>query len=67
MDSIDMVSQWKQSGTGRPGSAGHPAGEIRLRAAGGLARRSVLLAVYDVESITYETVSGPAVFGEDGR
>jgi hypothetical protein len=65
MNSIDLVNQWKQPGSRQAGSAGHPAGEIRLRAAGGLARRSALLAIYDLESQTYDTISCPVVPGEE--
>ncbi|MDH6579912.1 hypothetical protein [Kitasatospora sp. MAP5-34] len=42
--SIDLVHQWKQPGERQGASAGHPAGEIRLRTTSRLARRSALLA-----------------------
>ncbi|MFE9426943.1 hypothetical protein ACFYNO_28710 [Kitasatospora sp. NPDC006697] len=44
MNTTDLVQLWKQPTT-RPGTAAadHPAGQIRLRSAGGLGRRSQLL------------------------
>ncbi|MEV7929707.1 MULTISPECIES: hypothetical protein [unclassified Kitasatospora] len=47
MNTPDLVRQWKQPGMRQGEAVDHPAGEIRLRAAGGLARRTALLAAHD--------------------
>ncbi|MFD9356173.1 hypothetical protein [Streptomyces sp. NPDC060031] len=70
MNANDLVQSWKQPGTRSGTAADHPAGEIRLRAGGGLGRRSGLLGAHQSVALTncpWPTVTIPVVPDEERR
>ncbi|WP_327412342.1 hypothetical protein [Streptomyces sp. NBC_01233] len=70
MNANDLVQSWKQLGTRSGTAVDHPAGEIRLRAGGGLGRRSGLLGAHQSVGLSHDpwpTVSITVVPDEERR
>ncbi|MFD3513781.1 hypothetical protein [Streptomyces sp. NPDC058657] len=67
MKANDSVQSWKQPGTRSGTAVDHPAGEIVLRAGGGLGRRSELLGAYRSAALTHPWPTVTVPVAPDGE